>query len=279
MTDPHRPLILVTNDDGIRSPGLHAAIAGLHDLGDLLIVAPSEQQSGMARSLPAGFDGTIHEIALHHDGLILPAYHLAGSPAQCTLYGVIELAERTPDLVVSGINYGENLGSNTLISGTVGAALQGGDMGIRSLAISLETDKDYHYNHGGDVDWSSASEWLGYFARSALAPQAWPSDVAALKIDLPDTSTAETPWRITRQSSQSYFVSRRAKQRRANGIHFLDYEVFIDRERLEPDSDIHAFAVDRVISVTPLSVNLSARVPLPQIDTLLRGATPRNAHS
>lgn len=270
------PLILLTNDDGIDSPGLQAAISAVEGLGDLLIVAPTTQQSGASRSLRAGFDGRILSTTIAHNGLTLPAYHLDGSPAQAVLYGVVEVAPRVagrwPDLVVSGINYGENLGSQTLISGTVGAALQSGDMGIRSLAVSLETSKSYHLHHGSDVDWSAAIHWLRYFAGASLAPVAWPPDVAALKIDIPDNASARTPWRLTSQSRQAYFVSHTPRQQALDEAFPLDYDVSIDREHLESDSDIHAFAVERVISVTPLSANLTARATLPQFETLLRRA-------
>ena len=266
------PLILVTNDDGIYSPGIHAALAALHGLGELLAVAPSRQQSAMSRSLPPGFDGRFHAIELEYNGSRLKAYHLDGSPAQAVLYGVTEIAPRQPDLIVSGINYGENLGSNTMISGTVGAAIQGGDMGIRSIAISLETKKDYHYNHSGDVDWTHAGYWLRYFAQLALAPHAWPRDIAALKIDLPDTVTEETPWRLTTQSYQSYYISTHAQRQHPDDPIVPDYEVLIDYEQLEPESDIYAFAIDRVISVTPVSSNLTARISFREFDTLLRAA-------
>ncbi|MCO6451275.1 MAG: 5'/3'-nucleotidase SurE [Caldilineales bacterium] len=264
------PLILVTNDDGIHSPGLAAAVSGLQGLGDLLIVAPSEQQSGMSRSLPAGYDGRIYATQIKVGGVELEAFHLDGSPAQAVLYGVIELAPRKPDLVVSGVNFGENLGSSTGISGTVGAALQGGDMGIRAIAISLETHKDYHYNHGHDVDWRCAAHWLRYFASHALTPNAWPPDVAALKIDLPGNVTATTPWRATTQSRQPYYISHPTRRVSLGQSLRLDYEVGINHETLEPDSDIAAFAIDRVISVTPLSANLTARVALDGFETQLR---------
>jgi 5'-nucleotidase len=267
-----KPLILVTNDDGIHSPGLHAAIEALADLGDLLIIAPTRQQTGMSRSLPATFDGRIFPIEIAHNGRVYAAYHMDGSPAQCVLYGVIDCASRRPDLVVSGINYGENLGNSTLVSGTVGAALQGGDMGIPSLAVSLETKKEYHYNHGHDVDWGAASYWLRFFARRTLATQPWPEDVAALKIDIPAPATRETPWRITRQSRQPYYISRPTQRRRPDDPRVLDYEPHVDVTKLEPDSDIYAFVIDRVISVTPLSVNLTARVPLTDFQQHL--ATP-----
>jgi 5'-nucleotidase len=261
---PMPPLILITNDDGIHSPGLRAAVTALAGLGERLVVAPTGQQSGMSRSLPAWFDGRIAATTLETAAEALPAYHLAGSPAQAVLYGVLEIAPRLygrwPDLVVSGINYGENLGSNTMISGTVGAALQAGDMGIRSLAVSLETHKAYHLSYGQDVDWSGASYWLRYFARLALKPLPWPPDVAALKIDLPATVTPQTPWRLTRQSRQPYFVARVVPGRDLSAAEPLDYEVAIDPTRLEPLSDIAVFAQNRHIAVTPLSTDLTARL-------------------
>jgi len=264
------PLILITNDDGIHSPGLHAAISALSGLGELLIVAPSEQQSGMGRSLPAHFDGRIHAIDLQHNGERFSAYHLAGSPAQAVLYGVLQLAPRRPRLVVSGINYGENLGSNILISGTVGAALQGGDMGIPSLALSLETRHDYHYNHGNDVDWSAAMGWLRVFAERTLQGPPWPSPVAALKIDVPKDATLATPWRLTRQSRQSYYITRPVPTPNTR----LGYEIGINHAALEPDSDIHVFTVQRMVSVTPLGLDLTAPVPFAQFAAALQTAAP-----
>jgi len=268
------PLILVTNDDGIHSPGLHAAIEALTGLGELLIIAPTQQQTGMSRSLPPTFDGRIHPIKLEHAGRLFHAYHIDGSPAQCVLYGVLDCATRKPDLVVSGINYGENLGNSTLVSGTVGAALQGGDMGIPSLAVSLETKKEYHYNHGQDVDWRGARHWLRMFARLALTSTPWPEDVAVLKIDIPATATAETPWRLTRQSRQPYYISLPTHRNSPEDPSVMDYEVQVDVSQLEPDSDVYAFAIDRVVSVTPLSVNLTSRVFFPDFETHLRQRTP-----
>ena len=265
-----RPLILVTNDDGIHSPGLHAAIEALADMGDLLIIAPTQQQTGMSRSLPPTFDGRILPIELIYKDRVYHAYHMDGSPAQCVLYGVMECARRRPDLVISGINYGENLGNSTLVSGTVGAALQGGDMGIPSLAVSLETKKEYHYNHGLDVNWDAASYWLRFFAERTLSTTPWPEDVAVLKIDIPATATPETAWRITRQSRQPYYISLPTRRNRAEEPLVMDYDVQVEVEKLEPDSDVYAFAVDRIISVTPLSVNLTARVPLPAFEQQLR---------
>ncbi|NOZ71585.1 MAG: 5'/3'-nucleotidase SurE [Chloroflexi bacterium] len=268
------PLILITNDDGIHSPGLHAAITALTGLGELLIIAPTEQQSGMSRSLATSFDGRIHSLTLPNNGEMISAYHMNGTPAQAVIYGVVQLAQRRPDLVVSGINFGENLGSNTMISGTVGAALQGGDMGIRSLALSLEVPKNYHYNHGYDVDWSGAVYWLQHFARLALEMPVWPEDVVALKIDIPSTATQATPWRITRQSRQPYYISTPKQDAPSSAPLELDYEIAIDLDTLEADSDIYAFAIDHIVSVTPLSANLTARISLPAFETEVQQFLP-----
>ncbi len=264
------PLILVTNDDGIHSPGLHAAIEALSQLGELLIIAPTQQQTGMSRSLPPTFDGRIHPIELPYGEYVYTAYHLDGSPAQCVLYGVLDCARRKPDLVVSGINYGENLGNSTLVSGTVGAALQGGDMGIPSLAVSLETKKEYHYNHGEDVDWRTAQHWLKIFAQRAIRSQPWPEDVAALKIDIPATATPKTPWRLARQSRYAYYISIPTNRRTPDEPAIMDYDTVVDPHRVEPDSDIYIFAVERLVSVVPLSVNLTARVSFQKFDEQLR---------
>ena len=257
-----RPLILLTNDDGVMSPGLAAAAEAAHDLGELLIVAPATQQTGMGRASPAIAGGAITEETVHGDSRELPAYAVAGSPAQAVIYGVMVLAPRRPDLVISGINYGENPGTCVTSSGTVGAALQGAEFGIPALAVSLETDKQYHYQHGEDVDWRVAAQFTRQMAQAVLTAQL-PFDVDVLKIDVPADATTETPWRITRQSRQSYYREFRPDGTQADdrtGWVHLDYDVIIDWDTLEPDSDIAAFVRDRVISVTPLSQDLTSRV-------------------
>ena len=257
-----RPLILLTNDDGIHSPGLIAAAEAVCDLGDLLIVAPATQQTGMGRGTPPIINGAITEEHLHIRCQDLEAYSLTGSPAQTVIYAVLVLAPRRPDLVISGINYGENPGTCVTSSGTVGAALQSAEFGIPALAVSLETDKQYHYQHGEDVDWRAAAQFTRKMAQAVLAAQL-PFDVDVLKIDVPTDATDETPWRITRQSRQSYYRLFRPEGAQADeksGWVHLDYDVIIDWDALEPDSDIAVFVRDRAISVTPLSHDLTSRV-------------------
>ena len=275
-----RPLILLTNDDGIRSPGLLAVASAVCDLGDLLMVAPAEQQTGMSRAVMATSGRRISSIRLPVGCQEQPAYAIEGTPAQAVTYGILALAPhlhgRRPDLVISGINYGENLGTTVTASGTVGAALQAAEMGVLGLAVSLETDKAYHYNHGQDVDWSAAAHFTRLCAESMLAADRagrLPGDVDVIKVDVPCDATPATPWRLTRQSRQSYYMELPPAQPQLDGVlPLLDYHIAIDWATLEPDSDIWAFARDRIVSVTPLSQDLTARVDVAGLERELRGA-------
>jgi 5'-nucleotidase len=252
------PLILVTCDDGIESPGLRAAVRAVLGLGDIIVSAPYEQQSGAGRSLPAFNDVAIHEIDYVVDGHRVAAFAIHGSPAQAVLYALVELVPRKPALCVSGINFGENVGTWVTSSGTVGAAMEAANQGVPALAVSLETDKEYHYRHSEVVDFSTAAGFTRHFAARMLA-QPMPFDVDLLKVDIPSDATPATPWRLTRLSRQRYFQPLPSGRRYPGEKRRLDYEVAIDRSTLEPDSDVHALSVDRIVAVTPLSLDLTSR--------------------
>jgi 5'-nucleotidase len=266
-----RPLILLTNDDGIASPGLLAAAEAVCDLGELLIVAPATQQTGMGRGTPPLLNGVITLESLRVGCEDVQVYALNGSPAQTVVIAVLGIAPRRPVLVVSGINYGENLGTAVTGSGTVGAALQAAEMGIPGLAVSLETDKAYHYNHGEDVHWSVAAHFTRLFAAQMLAGP-MPFDVDVLKVDVPADATFETSWRMTRQARQAYYKVFPPQARMSPGpLVQMDYGIEIDWDTLGEDTDVYAFSRDRVVSVTPLSQDLTSRVDLDQLAQRLRG--------
>lgn len=263
------PLILLTCDDGVESPGLRAAVRAVLDLGEVIVSAPCEQQSGAGRSLPSSNDGAIHEVDYAVDGHQIPAYGVYGSPSQAVLYALVELVPRRPDLCVSGINFGENVGSGITSSGTVGAAMEAADQGVRALAVSLETDKQYHYDHSETVDLTAAAHFARYFAARILS-RTLPPDVDLLKVDIPCNATPDTPWRVTRLSRQRYFQILPSGRRYLGEKRRLGYDVMVDRTTLEPDSDVHALSVDRLVSVTPLSLDLTSRVTFDELDRLLR---------
>ena len=264
-----RPLILVTSDDGIESPGLRAAVRAALGLGEVLISAPGGQQTSAGRGQPSSFDGAIHEVEYVVDGRQVPAYAMYGSPAQAVLYALIEIVPRRPALCISGINFGENVGSGITVSGTVGAALEAADHGVPSLAVSLETDKAYHYSYSDDEDFSGAAHFTRLFGERMLA-RSMPPDVDVLKVEVPSDARPNTPWRITRVSRQRYYRALSSGRRSLIEKRQLDYETAFDRATLEPDSDIYALRIDRVVAVSPVSLDMTSRVALGQVEVLLR---------
>jgi len=273
------PLIVITNDDGITSPGLLAAVQAVMPLGELLVAAPDRQWSGAGRSMPPGPEEHISRYPLEVNGQPVTAYQVDASPALAVAHALLELVPRRPALLISGINYGENLGTDVTISGTVGAALQAADHGIPALAASLQTPKETHTNPSDSVDFTAAIHFTRLFARRLLATPL-PFDVDLLKLDVPSDATPETPWRLTRVSRHTYFIPSLpdpeapplAGRTERDGRE-LDYVPLAHPERTEPDSDIYALAVDRVVSIAPLSLDLTPRVDLGEIEALLRGTT------
>lgn len=134
--------ILLVNDDGIHAPGLRAMQAALRDLGEVHVVAPLVEQSGVGHRITYLHPILIKEII--HEGERY-GWAVDGSPADCVKMGVLELCQGEPDLIVSGINSGANVGINVLYSGTVAAAIEGAFFGITSIAVSLSqgTPPDY----------------------------------------------------------------------------------------------------------------------------------------
>jgi len=131
--------ILLTNDDGIQASGLCALYPELTRLGDVQIVAPASEQSGVALSITYRHPLLVHEET--RDGKPW-GWAVAGSPADCVKLGVLQFCKETPRLIVSGINSGANAGINVLYSGTVAAAIEGAFFGITSVAVSQAYEQD-----------------------------------------------------------------------------------------------------------------------------------------
>lgn len=138
----NKPLILITNDDGVQAQGINALIDGVRELGDIFVVAPSNQRSGMSSAITSE-DALRAELLRKEDGLTV--YRCNGTPVDCTKLAINELVPRKPDLVLSGINHGSNASICVIYSGTVGAALEGCIWGIPSIGISL-TDYELSSN-------------------------------------------------------------------------------------------------------------------------------------
>ncbi len=256
-----RPLILITNDDGVSSKGLRCAAEACEPLGDLLICAPAVQMTGTGRSMPSTSEGRIFPQDMTINGRAITAYAIEGSPAQVVQHGLFEIAERPIDLAVSGINYGENLGEGVTVSGTVGATLESGSFGVPSIAISLETDPEYYLSLSEHIDFSTAMYFLRFFAQRVWQ-QGMPPKTRVLKIEVPMHATPQTEWRWTRLSQVRYFLPVKPHRRRADEPGPMGYETLKNFEGVERDSDVYAVRVDRVVSVTPLTLDFTAPIDL-----------------
>lgn len=129
----HRPRILITNDDGIQSPGLWIMAESLASWADVFIVAPDEEQSGMSISITIRKSLSIYH---HPNKIVQGAWSVTGTPADCVKTALSIILDKSPDIIVSGINRGHNAGKNVLYSGTIGGAIEGALRGFQTIAFS-----------------------------------------------------------------------------------------------------------------------------------------------
>ena len=129
-----RPLILVTNDDGITAPGIRNLVESIADLGDVVVVAPDSHQSGMGHAITIS---NILRMSPHDFGMAgVEAYTTSGTPVDCVKLAIYKILKRKPDVLLSGINHGSNASINVIYSGTVAAAIEAAFLGPPSLAVS-----------------------------------------------------------------------------------------------------------------------------------------------
>jgi 5'-nucleotidase len=261
-----QPLILLTNDDGITSPGLWAAAEAVRSLGEVLIVAPDRQWSGAGRAMPHDATGCIQALPQEINGVAIAAYAVDGSPAQVVQHGMLELAPRKPSLVISGINSGANITTDVTISGTVGAALEASAFGIPSLAVSLEMDPQYYLTGNDEADYTAAQAYIHQLAQQLLAV-GLPYGIDVLNLNIPSSATPDTPWRLTRLSRYRYFdplpPDRSTNQGRPG------YRINQEPAKTELDSDLFAMLVDRIVSITPLSLDMTAQLRAYDLESML----------
>ena len=264
-----KPRILITNDDGIQSPGLAAVAAAVHDLGDLLIVAPQQQQTSMsrARSRFGEHFGIFHKHIVQFENQQWEGIGINCTPALCVNYADDDIHPGPIDLVISGINYGENIGTCVTVSGTVGAAIEAADRGIPALAISLEINSTDYHTYDNQIDFTAAMAFTRKFTQKALANQL-PADVDILKIEIPAVATAETPWALTEQDRIRYYMPyihpRNNPYEESGKISHTPQK----KNFIKENTDAHA-AANGWVSVTPLSINLTSRTDFTQLKSLL----------
>ncbi len=248
--------ILITNDDGIFSPGLEAAVNAVSDLGDITAAAPSGQQTAAGRSLIGRRDQSFTETVLKSGSRDIKAYHIDCTPALILKFAFTTIfREVKPDLVISGINYGENMGNDITVSGTLGAAFEAASIGIPSIAVSLQTPFEYHLEYG-NVDWTSAQYFLKMFTEMFIKKGRF-DGFDILKIDIPDSADSNTPWIKTALTEKPYYNN----LIKAGNINSKLNEMKLELNNPEvhkKGTDAYAVLIEKKVSVTPVKTDLTA---------------------
>jgi 5'-nucleotidase len=233
-------LILVSNDDGIHSEGLHALVDALQHVGEVVVVAPDREQSAVSHSLTMHRPLRIRKLAKNR-------YAVDGTPTDCILLGVYRVLQgRWPDLVFSGINKGGNLGDDISYSGTVSAAMEGARLGIPSVAVSLVSRSQFRFK-------TAAHFARGLAERLLKRP---PEGPVLLNVNVPNLPLEDVRGvRLTRQGKRVYNGSVVEKvDPRGEKYYWIGGEE--PGFRNVKDSDIQA-VLEGWISVTPLRLDLT----------------------
>lgn len=236
--------ILLVNDDGIAAPGIHALSKALAPLGEVVVLAPNMEQSGVGHKItyltPIMVEKHFHKG--QHFG-----WAVHGSPADCVKLGILEFFDSPPDLVVSGINNGENVGVNVLASGTVAAAIEGAFFGVTSFAVSLcvETPPDY----------MRAAEMSVTLIRQVLATQ--PREGSLWNINFPATSD-EGPRGVKKATigltRHTEVMERRIDPR--GRAYYWSGAKLLDSHNFEEGTDLYELSRGYV-TITPLKFNMT----------------------
>lgn len=252
-------IILLTNDDGIDAPGLHALRVIADELagpdGEVWVSAPETNQSGAGHSLSLNEPIRMRKVADR-------VHAVRGTPTDSVIMGMRHvLKARRPDLVLSGINRGANLAEDVTYSGTIAGAFEGTQLGVRSIALS----QAYSYLAGDDPHWDTPIKHAPKLIRDLLAEE-WPPGVL-MNINFPDTTPdAVEGIEITRQGrrDQQLLGVEEREDTWGNPYYWLGYA----KRRSNPERGTDLWAVyNGWISVTPLSMNLTARDMLERLKT------------
>jgi len=252
--EPIAATILVTNDDGIRAPGLAILAEAMAEIARRVIVAaPDREQSGISHALTIRRPLRLEEVAPDR-------FAVDGSPADAVDLLVLGLLDETPDLVVSGINPGFNLGDDVVYSGTVAGAREGHMLGIPSLAVSTAFEADERaYRH--------AASWAVRFAR-LLLEERLPARTF-LNVNVPPGAGR---CRVTRQGRRA---SRPALLRRTDPKGKEYWWIGLAGSRWEPDPEAdHAAVAEGVVSVTPLELDATCGEALAPLEALAACSAP-----
>jgi len=239
MAEPLR--ILVTNDDGIDSPGIWTLAEAWSTVGEVLVVGPLQEQSGAGTSFTYRREMSVQEVEPRVAGV--RAFALDGTPSDCVTVGLRQLARGRISVVASGVNDGANLGRGVLASGTLGAALQGHYRGLLSFAISLERG-------AGEARWDTAGAVIRRLAALALAGRL-PTE-PLLNVNIPGVPLDQLAgFAFTRMSLGHY---QRLVEESDGGS--VRRRLIVDPQAAEPGTDVWALT-QHLVSITPFHYDLT----------------------
>lgn len=240
-----KPLILVTNDDGITSPGISALVRAMKELGDVVVIAPDKPQSGVGHAITINATLRLHKTNYHN---VVEEYSLSGTPVDCVKMATDKIMKRKPDLIVSGINHGSNISVNVIYSGTMSAAVEGAIDGIPSVGFSL---MDYSI----DADFNTSMEVAKVVAGNILA-NGLPKGIC-LNVNIPPLKLTEFKGiKVGRQAKADWKeVFDERKDPYGRSYYWLTGE-FIDMEPEKEDTDVWAVK-NGYASVVPVQFDMT----------------------
>ncbi|GAA0880228.1 5'/3'-nucleotidase SurE [Algoriphagus jejuensis] len=249
-----KPLILVSNDDGITSKGIRVLVSVMKKLGDVIVVAPDSPQSGMGHAITIGETLRLYEEEIFDD---VVAYKSSGTPADCVkLAKHYVLKDRSPDLVVSGINHGSNTSISVLYSGTMSAAIEGALEGLPSIGFSL-------CDFSSKADFSHVEEWVEKIAIQVLE-NGIPKGVA-LNVNFPPKRNESIKGiKICRQADAKWQEEFSERFDPTGRKYFWMAGNFVNFDKGE-DNDEWAIA-NNYISIVPCQYDLTAHHAITQIN-------------
>jgi 5'-nucleotidase len=241
-----KPLILVTNDDGITSPGIYALVEAVREIGDVVVIAPDKPQSGVGHAITINATLRLNKTNYHK---VKEEYSLSGTPVDCVKMATDKILKRKPDLCVSGINHGSNISINVIYSGTMSAAIEGAIDGIPSVGFSL---MDYSIN----ADFSASKEIVKIIVKNVLA-KGLPKNIC-LNVNIPTLHISEIKGiKMCRQANASWKEKFEERKDPSGSSYYWLTGEFIDLEKEKKDTDVWA-ARNNYVSVVPVQYDLTA---------------------
>lgn len=249
-----RPLILVTNDDGITAPGMRTLISVMRNIGDVVVVAPDGPQSGMGHAITV--NDTLYIEKVDIDGK-QPEYSCSGTPADCVKLAVREILDRTPDICVSGINHGSNSSINVIYSGTMSAALEAGIEGIPAIGFSL---LDYNWN----ANFEHCKPFVETITRQVLEHGL--PDGVVLNVNLPNLDKKDIKGiKVCRQARANWVEEFDKRTNPMGRDYYWLAGKFVNMDEGE-DTDEWALA-NGYVSLVPVQFDLTAHHSIQNINT------------